>query len=324
MKWGEILFRDCHFNYAGVSSQPYGLIMSYVGSGIDSFDSGGKFELKSTAVPRSHETLLYGKDYSASPLTFEVEIVNIDEAIPLKQMTEIKNWLFGQDGWRTLTLLDERQNYCLKCILEPIEDIADGLGYRGVRCNIHNISPFWYGEEKEIIIDSSGISTDEFTITTTDTYENETVTKYSALDIYIPEEDIVGLEIFPVLEMTITQTTLEEEEDATVAISNTKATSINDVKQYNSSSGFSFPDITYTAFFFTNTNLSDLVTIDTKYAIMSAQSHPSIGWHFPNAYSPLPIFRLHSGHNYIRVCTGCGYLTQIKIRYTPVYRLGAF
>ena len=146
------MFRECFFEYAGRSSQPYNLMLCYVSNTITDFDSGGKFDLKTDAIPLSHESLLYGKDYSAQPLSFEVEIMNIERNIPFEQVTKIKNWLFGQDGWKTFRLLNDTQDYCLKCIFEPSEDIVDGTGYRGFRCTLHNVSPFWYGEESSITI----------------------------------------------------------------------------------------------------------------------------------------------------------------------------
>ena len=151
------MFRECYFEYAGISSEPYNLIFCYVNNSNSDFDSGGSFDLKTDTLPRSPEALLYGKDYSAKPLTFDVEIVNYDDYIPLEQMNEIKNWLFGQDGWKLLRLSDERQNYFLKCIFEPGEDIVDGIGYRGVRCTLHNVSPFWYGDEKKITFSNADL-----------------------------------------------------------------------------------------------------------------------------------------------------------------------
>ena len=151
------MFRECFFEYAGQSSQPYNLMLCYVSNTTTDFDSGGKFDLKTDTLPRSHETLLYGKDYSAQPLSFDVEFVNIDDNIPLQQMTEIKNWLFGQDGWKTFRLLDDRQDYRLKCIFEPGEDIVDGGGYKGLRCTLKNVSPFWYGEDKTIVLDRKSV-----------------------------------------------------------------------------------------------------------------------------------------------------------------------
>lgn len=152
------MFRECYFEYAGQSSQPYDLMLCYVNNNNTDFDSGGSFDLKTDTIPYLHETLLYSKDYSAQPLEFEVEFMNIEGDIPLEQMTEIKNWLFGQDGWQTFKCLDDRQDYTLKCILEPIEDIVDEMGYRGLRCKIRNASPFWYGEEVAITIQNSDLT----------------------------------------------------------------------------------------------------------------------------------------------------------------------
>lgn len=150
------LFRECYFEYAGVSSQSYNLMLAYASNSNEDFDSGGKFDTKTDTLPRSHETLLYGKDYSAQPLSFDVEIINPDAHIPFEQFIEIKNWLFEQDGWKTFRCLDDRQDYLLKCIFEPGEDIVDGDGYTGLRCTLKNVSPFWYGREYEYTKTSDG------------------------------------------------------------------------------------------------------------------------------------------------------------------------
>lgn len=152
------MFRECYFEYAGQSSQPYNLMLCYVSNSNTDFDSGGSFDLKTDTLPYFHETLLYGKDYSAQPLEFDIEFMNLNRAIPFEQMVEIKNWLFGQDGWKTFRCLDDRQDYVLKCIFEPSEDIIDDLGYRGIRCKLRNASPFWYGDEKEITIKNSKLT----------------------------------------------------------------------------------------------------------------------------------------------------------------------
>ena len=182
------MFRDCYFEYAGISSQPYGLMMCYIENSNDNFDSGGKFELKTDTLPRSHETFLYGKDYSANPISFDVEIVSIEDYIPLEQMTEIKNWLFGQDGWKALKLSDERQNYNLKCIFEPGEDIVDGIGYRGIRCTLHNVSPFWYGDEQTITFSRNAITSDWRYISSIG---------WGFFSVEIPENDCVDVDILP-------------------------------------------------------------------------------------------------------------------------------
>lgn len=221
------MFRDCYFEYAGISSQSYGLAMCYVENSNDNFDSGGKFELKTDTLPRSHETFLYGKDYSANPILFDVEIVSIDDYIPLEQMTEIKNWLFEQDGWKTLRVLDERQNYNLKCIFEPGDDIVDGLGYRGVRCTLHNVSPFWYGDEKEITISGTKLK------------ENPrwdsgyTWDRWCVFKIDIPYDGAVNVPISPIVEIRPRRNTNKNQDGVYTsgtffALSNTPANTITE------------------------------------------------------------------------------------------------
>jgi hypothetical protein len=156
------MFRDCYFEYAGVYSGDYNLVMEYVENSYDSFDSGGKYEATTSTLPATAESLLYGLKYSENPLEFSVEIINPDGAIPFEQMIEIKNWLFGQDGWKKLHLEDPDFNpYHLKCLLVPDQDITDASGYRGLRCTVKNISPFWYGERVNIEFGKDDLLADE-------------------------------------------------------------------------------------------------------------------------------------------------------------------
>ena len=147
------MFRGCYFKFAGKSSEIYNLMLFYKDNPNDNFNSGGEFDLRTDSVVGAYDQLLYGKNYSETPLEFEVEIVTPEGNIPMEQLISIKNWLYGQDGWRDLTITDDTQKYHLKCVLIPIEDITDKNGYRGVRCTIHNASPFWYGNTKEVTVD---------------------------------------------------------------------------------------------------------------------------------------------------------------------------
>ena len=145
------MFRGCFFEYAGIYSGDYNLTMMYLENSSDKFDTGGAYEPITENLPNSAESLLYGLKYSENPLEFSVEIISEDDTIPMEQMREIKKWLFGQDGWKTLRLMDEDyRQYHLKCLLIPQEDIVDVIGYRGVRCTVKNVSPFWYGDEETI------------------------------------------------------------------------------------------------------------------------------------------------------------------------------
>lgn len=142
------MFRDCYFEYAGRYSGDYNLIMSYVNDTNDSFDSGGKYEPKTDTRSSVAESLLYSVDYSENQLEFTVEITNIDEAIPFEQMIEIKEWLHAKSGWQKLKLESpDYKDYYLLCMLIPGDDIADGLGYRGLKCTVKSISGFWYRDE---------------------------------------------------------------------------------------------------------------------------------------------------------------------------------
>ena len=47
------MFRECYFEYAGISSQSYNLILGYLSNSNEDFDSGGGFELKTDTLPSS-------------------------------------------------------------------------------------------------------------------------------------------------------------------------------------------------------------------------------------------------------------------------------
>ena len=124
--------------------------MAYVSRNQD-FVTGAEYEPMIDTLPSRAESLLYGIKYSEKPLEFEVDIINPDEAIPMKQMIEIKDWLFGQDGWKKLYIKSpDYENMYLKCLFLPENDIRDSSGYRGVRCKVKNISGFWYGNDEII------------------------------------------------------------------------------------------------------------------------------------------------------------------------------
>ena len=144
------MFKASYFKYADIYSGKYNLIMAYVGRNQD-FITGAEYEPMIDSLPSRAESLLYGIKYSEKPLEFEIDIVNPDEAIPMKQMIEIKDWLFGQDGWKKLYIKSpDYENIYLKCLFLPENDIRDSSGYRGVRCKVKNISGFWYGKDEVI------------------------------------------------------------------------------------------------------------------------------------------------------------------------------
>lgn len=143
--------RGCYFEYAGISSKEFGLILAFVDSKEDTLISGGEFELITDYTPYSSEALLYGKKFE-QPLEFEVDIV-IDEDTELthQDLLKIKDWLFGQDGWKTFRYDGEGyEGYYLKCLFIPKETILGGENFIGLRCTLSNVSPYWYEDTTTI------------------------------------------------------------------------------------------------------------------------------------------------------------------------------
>lgn len=136
------------FEYAGVNSSIYNLVLCEINKDYKSLITGAEYEPTVDSLPRSASQLLLGIDYSDKPLEIDLEIINPDENIPYTQVEEIKDWLFGQDGWKKFVLINERQDYYLRALLIPDEDIMDVNGYRGFRCKLRNDSGFWYKDEK--------------------------------------------------------------------------------------------------------------------------------------------------------------------------------
>lgn len=135
------------FEYAGVSSSVYNLVSCEIDKDYKNLISGAEYEPTVDNLPHSANQLLLGLDYSSKPLEFDLEIINPDENIPFSQVEEIKDWLFGQNGWKKFVLINERQDYYLRALLIPSEDIMDVNGYRGFRCKVRNDSGFWYRDE---------------------------------------------------------------------------------------------------------------------------------------------------------------------------------
>lgn len=137
-----------NFEYAGKNSGIYNLVLCEINKDYKSLISGAEYEPSVDTLPRSANQLLLGLDYSNKPLEFDLEIINPDENIPYTQVEEIKDWLFGQNGWKKFVLINERQDYYLRALLIPSEDIMDVNGYRGFRCKLRNDSGFWYKNER--------------------------------------------------------------------------------------------------------------------------------------------------------------------------------
>ena len=149
------------FEYAGKNSSIYNLVSCEINKDYQNIISGAEYEPTVDTIPHSASQLLLGLNYADKPLEFDLEIINPDENIPYTQVEEIKDWLFGQDGWKKFVLINERQDYYLRALLIPSEDIMDVNGYRGFRCKVRNDSGFWYKDE-DIAIPLTYSSTDVY------------------------------------------------------------------------------------------------------------------------------------------------------------------
>lgn len=325
------MFRECYFEYAGQSSQPYNLMLCYVSNSNTDFDSGGGFDLKTDSIPHLHETFLYGKDYSSNPLEFEVEFVNMHGSIPQEQMIQIKNWLFGQDGWKTFRCMDDRQDYYLKCIFEPEEDIVDGTGYRGLRCKLRNASPFWYGDDVTKTLSSSELQalSDQDYVTVYPPYLSTRNHRalYNAFQMDIDDENMIDTYYYPIITASIdcdnakTSVWTEACHLATVDVD-----SLTEAKE-TSAGGFAIESDSEIAvsnhyvYAYGLSNRKDVMTISTRYGYVRSARTPDQKMQY---FRPtLPYFRLHKGKNIIRILEPSIY-TELKITYVPLYRMGAF
>lgn len=317
-------FRNCFFKYAGTSSEKYNLRMCYVKNQSYDFLSGGDYKLQTGVIPLSVEQKYYGKDYSETPLEFEVEIMNYDNEIPYEQMIELRNWLFGQDGYKRLELKNGWNGYHLNCVLIPKGDITEGNHYKGIRCTVRNASPFWYGEQQEVILGHTSLIANI-------SIDNDLTKNWSVVQLNIPQNNAVDCVIQPEVVFDISRTSSIGFEDRYwFYLTNVKASSFNEAKaksngnfliDNNSSIGF---DSTYLDDD-GQLEAADTVSIDCQYGIITSQKYPN------KTIYPLLIYggkakdflRLHYGINYCRVYNPNA-INSITIKYTPLYRMGAF
>lgn len=293
------IFRECCFEYAGKYSGEYNLIMAYVSDSNDGFITGGGYTPSLDSLPALAESVLYSMKYSENLLDFTVEIVNPDTNIPTEQFAEIKDWLFGQDGWKKLTLESEEfQGYYLKCLLIPDVDIVDGSGFRGVKCKVQNISAFWYGEDRVIEYTS-----EEIDQIYSQHQRNRVYPNGFALFPEIKTQHIGR--VYPIVTMQI------------------QAKSV-------SSSGYVFEmrnDISNDALpsrrsdFSVRINSTNSYTfvIDTKHGIITQNGEKILPQDLNTSYSLLHFYK---GVNQLYVKSLA--LRYLSIKYTPMHRLGGF
>lgn len=328
------MFRECDFEYADILSSDYNLKLAYISNNNDAFISGGEFELKTEALPKVPEQLLYGLNYSEKPLEFDIEIINIDDAIPFNQVIEIKNWLFGQDGWKKFKTIDERQDYHLKCVLIPQEDIVDGLGIRGFKCKLRNISAFWYGEPVTIKFDNAFLNdlsrrqTKEYIVGSPEMG----ISYWTPFEIEIQSDDEAFdvCDILPEITVAVNSNTGESTEDEGFELGVSNYSSVSKMvntyaqKQITGANGVSpnyfDSDISSAIMFDDKIEYPHKWDISTRYLTIDRGA-------FSKDTDVLSVgargFRLKKGKNVCYV-TIPEVITELMFSYTPLYRIGAF
>lgn len=285
--------------------------MAYVNNDNDEFISGGTYSPAVDTLPSSAESILYTLNYSEEPLEFSVEIINPDEAIPFEQVKEIKEWLFGQDGWKRLLLDDSNyKGYYLNCLLIPDSDIVDGSGYRGLRCTIKNISGFWYKDEV-ISFDSTFFE---------EQYDSRDADGFITIDLHI-DGDNPGY-ISPIIEI-----------DVPTGGSSTPDFPIHEFVIHNNSEELDarFPD-SELKMFLLHTDEEKTVYVDTRYGTKEVDG---IKIPIPTSYetgygSPqYDWFYLTKGENRIKINVSSAYTgrfiyNKLSINYVGMYRIGGF
>lgn len=199
------MFRFSKFDYAGIHSGEFNLILAYTSNDYD-LVSGGEYQPTTDKLPHNARQLLYDISYADNPLEFTVDIINPDpdDNISLEQMKEIKNWLFGQDGWKRLKVYDETSDYYLNALFIPDSDITDARGYRGLRCKVQNDSGFWYQDNE---IEFKGV-------TSKPSNTGQTLSFETTIDI---EGQPINNKICPIIDLKIGHNWTEHQIDYTLS-----------------------------------------------------------------------------------------------------------
>ncbi len=198
------LYRDCYFTYNDIYSGDYNLILAFISDDSNEFASGGEYEPTTVTLPHNAQQLLYNLNYAEHPLEFSVEIISPEDNIPAEIMIEIKNWLFGQDGWKRLYLQNDTSDYYLNALFIPDSDITDARGYRGLRCKVQNDSGFWYQDNE---VEFKGVATKP-------SNTGQTLSFETTIDI---EGQPINNKICPIIDLKIGHNWTEHQIDYTLS-----------------------------------------------------------------------------------------------------------
>lgn len=304
------MFNSCYFDYAGCYSGKYNLIIAYVNR-YESFVAGASYEPITDVLPTIPENILTGLDYSKNRLEYTVEFINPDRCIPFKQLITISDWLFGQDGWKTLKLKSsDYSNYHLKCLFVPESIIRDATGYRGLRCKLINISSFWYGDECVYSFDKDAMTA------------NGNVTNFSFV---VNNKSGVDLPVYPIVQCKLDTT--EYAEDFSFWVKNNTNGTLLDMVISTDDNGVNTDSIL----------TSQLVTINSKYPYFYTSNPNSAVLkykpHIVDNYNSLKsgLLYLNKGENTIKVAchtvpnnSHYRYYDKFIFKFSPRYRIGGF
>lgn len=304
------MFNSCYFEYAGVYSGKYNLIICYVNRN-ESFVAGGAYEPITDLLPSVPENIIYGLDYSKKPLEFTIEIINPDNSIPISQEIILNDWLFGQNCWKTLKLkTPDYSNYHLKCLLIPESIIRDVTGIRGFRCKLKNISSFWYGNEVKYEFNKS------------DLIANGNVSNFT---FNVNNKSGVDLPIYPIIQCKLETSSYDE--PFPFYVENMTNDSLLDMVVSSNDDGIDTANIL----------TSNLNTINTKfpYFFKDNPNTPLLKYkpHKTNNYDSMEkeILYLDKGINQIKIAchttnnmSHYRYYDNFIFSFIPRYRIGGF
>ena len=156
-----------HFEYGGVLSRKYGLVIVNVGTSRYTRLSG---DIKGNTIfnKNAKQQLLTGNDYSSFPVSFDVDIITDNEKIiPLHERRVIEKWLFNRREYKKLyidngvwddpyseahELIDgvEKRLY-LNCRFLNPEKLEYNGGIVGYKATLQADSGLWWQDTTKLI-----------------------------------------------------------------------------------------------------------------------------------------------------------------------------
>lgn len=128
------------FIYDNIPSEIYGLSLVFINQDYNFVPSGSGFEVISEQLVRSPYQKHLGEIQSPI-LEFPITIYCNEDMDVFKQV-EMKNWLFGQYGYKKLQICsDDYKTFFFNCKLFPNQDIIF-TAFEGFECTVQCNSPY--------------------------------------------------------------------------------------------------------------------------------------------------------------------------------------